>query len=44
MVTSAKGLGPEKDYAGEDQQHIINTDTSSRERGRPTKRTVTVKG
>jgi hypothetical protein len=22
MVTSAKGLGPEKDYAGEDQQPI----------------------
>jgi hypothetical protein len=23
MVTSPKGLGPEKDYAGEDQQHIF---------------------
>jgi hypothetical protein len=22
MVTSPKGLGPEKDYAGEGQQHI----------------------
>jgi hypothetical protein len=37
MVTSPKGLGPEKDYAGEGQQHIQKTDLSSRQRGRPTK-------
>jgi hypothetical protein len=44
MVTSPKGLGPEKDYAGEVQQHIEKTDPSSRQRGRPTKRRrVTIK-
>jgi hypothetical protein len=32
-----KGLGLEKDYAGEGQQHILKTDPSSRQRGRPTK-------
>jgi hypothetical protein len=26
MVTSPKGLGPEKDYAGEGQRHILKTD------------------
>jgi hypothetical protein len=26
MVKSPKGLGPEKDYAGEGQQHIQKTD------------------
>jgi hypothetical protein len=26
MVTSPKRLGPEKDYAGEGQQHIQKTD------------------
>jgi hypothetical protein len=35
MVTSSKGHGPEKDYAGEDQQHIQKTDPFSRQRGRP---------
>jgi hypothetical protein len=43
MVTRPKGLGHEKDYAGDDQQHIQKTDPSSRQRGRPTKKTVTVK-
>jgi hypothetical protein len=32
MVTSPKGLGPEKDYAGEGQQHIQKTDPSSRQK------------
>jgi hypothetical protein len=36
MVTSAKGLGPEKDYAIEGQQHIQKTDLSSRQRRSPT--------
>jgi hypothetical protein len=31
---SPSGLGPEEDYAGEDQQHIQNIDLSSRQRGR----------
>jgi hypothetical protein len=35
MVSSPKGLGPEKDYAGKGQRHM--TDLSSRQRGRPTK-------
>jgi hypothetical protein len=37
MVMSLKGLGPEKEYAGEGQQHMQKTDPSSRQRGRPTK-------
>jgi hypothetical protein len=37
MVASPKGLEPEKDCAGKDQQHIQKTDPSSRQRGRPTK-------
>jgi hypothetical protein len=37
IVTSPKGLGPEKDYVGEDQQHIKKIDPSSRQRERPTK-------
>jgi hypothetical protein len=37
MVARSKGLGPEKDCAGEGQQHIQMTDPSSRQRGRPTK-------
>jgi hypothetical protein len=32
-----QGLGPEKDCAGEVQQHTQKTDPSSRQRGRPTK-------
>jgi hypothetical protein len=41
---SPKGLGPEKDCAGKDQQHIENRGPSSRQRGRPHKnRTVNVK-
>jgi hypothetical protein len=31
MVTSLKGLGAEKDYAGESPQHIQKTDPSSRQ-------------
>jgi hypothetical protein len=38
MVTSTKGLGPEKDCAGKGQQHIQKTDPSSRQRGYPTKK------
>jgi hypothetical protein len=38
MVASPKGVGPDKDYAGEDQQHIQNTDPSPRQRGRSTKK------
>jgi hypothetical protein len=37
MITSAKELGPEKDYAGEGQQRIQKTDPSSRQKGRPRK-------
>jgi hypothetical protein len=37
VVTSLKGLGSEKDYAGEGQQHIQKTDPSSRQRGRSRK-------
>jgi hypothetical protein len=33
MVTSSKGLGPEKEYAGEGQPHKQQTDPSSRQRG-----------
>jgi hypothetical protein len=36
MVTSPKGLGPKKDYAGEGQQHT-KIDPSSRQTGRPQK-------
>jgi hypothetical protein len=43
MVTSPKGVGSDKDYAGEGQQHIQKTNPSSRQKGRHTKKTVTVK-
>jgi hypothetical protein len=33
LVTSPKGLGHEKGYAGEAQQHIKQIDPSSRQRG-----------
>jgi hypothetical protein len=36
-LKESKGLGPEKDCAGEGQQHIQKTDPSSSQRGRPTK-------
>jgi hypothetical protein len=39
MAASTKGLGPEKDCAGKDQQHIQKTDSASRQRGRHTERT-----
>jgi hypothetical protein len=35
MVSSPKGLGPEKDCAGKGQQHIQKTDPISRQRGCP---------
>jgi hypothetical protein len=41
MVTNAKGLGPEKDYAGEDQQHIQKTPVLSSERAPHKNKTVT---
>jgi hypothetical protein len=34
MVTSTKGLGPEKDYAGEGQQYIQKADPSSRQKNK----------
>jgi hypothetical protein len=36
MVTSPKGLGPEKVYAGDGQQRIEKTDPSSRQKWRLT--------
>jgi hypothetical protein len=36
MVANTKGLGPEKDCAGEGQQHVQKGDPSSRQRGRLT--------
>jgi hypothetical protein len=38
MVSSFKGLGPEKDCAGKGQQHIQKTDPSTRQRGHPKSR------
>jgi hypothetical protein len=43
MVTSPKGLGPEKDYACEGQQHIKVTHFLSSERAPQKNKTVTVK-
>jgi hypothetical protein len=43
MVTSSKRLGPEKDYAGEDQQHIQDRLVLSSERALHKNNTVTVK-
>jgi hypothetical protein len=43
MVTSAKGLRPEKDDAGEGQQHIKDSPVLSSERGSQKNKTVTVK-
>jgi hypothetical protein len=44
MITSPKGLEPEKDYAGEGQQHIQKTDPLlSSERAPQKNKTVTVK-
>jgi hypothetical protein len=37
MVASSKGLRPEKGCAGKGQQHIQQTDPSSRQKERPTK-------
>jgi hypothetical protein len=34
MVTSAMGVGPENDFAGEDQEQLQTTDPSSRQRER----------
>jgi hypothetical protein len=36
MVTSPTGLGPENDCAGESQKKLLTTDSSSRQKGRPT--------
>jgi hypothetical protein len=38
MVASTKGLGPEIDCAGKDQQHIQRADPSSCQSERPTKK------
>jgi hypothetical protein len=43
MVTSLKGLGPEKDYADYGQQHIQKTPVLSLERAPHKNKTVTVK-
>jgi hypothetical protein len=43
MVTSLKRLGPEKDCAGENQQHIKNRPVRSLEREPQKNKTVTVK-
>jgi hypothetical protein len=43
MVTSAKGLRPEKDYAGEDQQHIKRQTRPLVREGAQKNKTVTVK-
>jgi hypothetical protein len=43
MVTSPKGLGSEKAYAGKGQQHIQKTDVLSSERAPHNNKTVTVK-
>jgi hypothetical protein len=43
MVTSPKGLGPEKDYAGEGQQHIKDRPVLSLERASHKNKTVIVK-
>jgi hypothetical protein len=43
MVTCPKGLGSEKDYTDEGQQHIQKTDPSLVRKGAPETKTVTVK-
>jgi hypothetical protein len=43
MVTSPKGLGLEKHFAGEGQQHIQKTSVLSLERAPEKNNTVTVK-
>jgi hypothetical protein len=43
MVTSPKGLGPEKDYAGEGQQHIKRQTHPLVREGAPENKPVTVK-
>jgi hypothetical protein len=42
MVTSPKGLGPEKNYADEDQQHIQKTPVLSSEKAHHKSKTVAV--
>jgi hypothetical protein len=42
MVASPKGLGPEKDYAGEGQQYIKDRPVLSSERALHKNKTVTV--
>jgi hypothetical protein len=36
MVMSPAGLRPKKDCSGEAQQQLQNTDSTSRQKGRPT--------
>jgi hypothetical protein len=43
MVSRSKRLGPEKDYAGEGQQHKQKTPVLSSERAAQRNKTVTVK-
>jgi hypothetical protein len=43
MVTSPKGLGPEKDYAGEAEQHIQKRPVLSSQRAPQENKTLTVK-
>jgi hypothetical protein len=43
MVTGAKGLGPEKDYSGEGQQHIEDRPILSSERAPDKNKIVTTK-
>jgi hypothetical protein len=43
MVASPKGLGPVKDWAGKDQQHMQQTRPLAREDARQKNKTVTVK-
>jgi hypothetical protein len=43
MVTSPKGLGPEKDYPGEGQQHIKDRPILSSERAPHINKTITIK-
>jgi hypothetical protein len=43
MVTSPKGIGPEKDYAVENQQHIKRQTHPVVREDAPKKKTITVK-
>jgi hypothetical protein len=43
VVTSPKGLGTDREYAGEDQQHMHKTHVLSSERTPQKNKTITVK-